>query len=967
MFLLENRAAKKSIFVLIILLYFLVGEAQEKVLLFDDFWNLTLSNRKEAVYTPVWEQVDSPLLTPEDDGLGNIVLKPGRISMRTGDKGWEDYQAEIKFRLLPKVGDKLYQIALNVRCDDLNPKGKYTFCLQDDLEKGMSFQVRNDKHEVLADYEFRGTPQEILGSAWHSLRVKVIGNAVTAYLDDIEVGSILAKEISPKGNIFFSWENYQDSINEVVGEVAYVKVVKVQQEETTDIGLQIDKETMRDLWYQKTIGKNLALGKKCTLSPTPTYSLTKSQSDPWDLTDGELACKLRRDERIWWDPKSVGWYDHPFAYIGIDLEEEKSIGRVVMRVLGGLEQEMLTFPKKIEVLLSADGDNYFSVSEWQKARLEDSGYAYLPEDGRHYVYPFSFDCGNRLARYVVVKIESAGFLFLDEIAVMEGSYPSNSVSDGATRASFKLDSAIMWSEVDKLWICNNMPIYDRVLFADLRDASGRVSLVFELPEGVELVRAFRGWSEKEERVLYKEITYDDKVYGQFIVRITDPKPYESIRVLFSTDWETDVEGEAFLYAQWQDGQQERLAVPIQTYSIKPVEPPKRLHTSIAWMAENNQKNWPDFFEVYKNLGFNAVPFFPRYGIQAEWLKQAREMGFSILYNESPMHEMAYTYNDKKEIYVLNADGTRGRQVSLAYRGQYYQHEMQRVARLSEALRPDWIFFDLELFPNYKSVAKDDQQLLSRMEAEKWESVSEACILLASEMVTDITKAGKSWSSNGMEPKVGFYNVKPPRLYEGIYNFQALYPDIIDIAQPSLYVGGDVVSIGDHIRGVRKELPQSDIIPWLTAGTYGEFSSQTMRDMVLETFFNGSCGITFYSIYDFNSLDFKYTSEAIAIATKVEDIIMGGQLIRDDELSTEDVGTRLTGLKKANGESAILVSNYVDKNEKCISVSYNVSTESKIIDLDDDLVVGIITPEEPTFEVKISSAVRSKAFAIIPVN
>ena len=37
-------------------------------------------------------------------------------------------------------------------------------------------------------------------------------------------------------------------------------------------------------------------------------------------------------------------------------------------------------------------------------------------------------------------------------------------------------------------------------------------------------------------------------------------------------------------------------------------------------------------------------------------------------------------------------------VSLAYRGKYYQNEMKRVAELSEALRPDWIFFDLELFP-----------------------------------------------------------------------------------------------------------------------------------------------------------------------------------------------------------------------------------------------------------------------------
>ena len=102
----------------------------------------------------------------------------------------------------------------------------------------------------------------------------------------------------------------------------------------------------RQLWFDSIVGTNLALGKKCNLSPEPTYKLTRSESDPWDLTDGKLACEKRRDDRIWFDPLAVGWRESPFVYISIDLEEEKSIGKVVLRTLGGRELRLLPFPKE---------------------------------------------------------------------------------------------------------------------------------------------------------------------------------------------------------------------------------------------------------------------------------------------------------------------------------------------------------------------------------------------------------------------------------------------------------------------------------------------------------------------------------------------------------------------------------------------------------------------------------------------
>lgn len=738
----------------------------------------------------------------------------------------------------------------------------------------------------------------------------------------------------------------------------------VQGEESS---FPIDVKTMRILWYEETTGTNLALGKPCVYSPTPDYRLTVNENDPYELTDGKLSGTLTSDA-IWFYETAVGWYDSPYVYISLDLEEVKSIEKVVIRLLGGKEQNMLAFPRRIEILLSDDGINYYKASEWQKTLPGEGAFQYLPEEGKHYVYPFSLDCGNRLARYVVVKMESGGFLFTDELAVMEGTYPGNAVVDGLKRIPFKPNSVFLFSESEKLWICNNLTIFDRVLFFDLREGLSPASIVFELPQGYELVKLYRGWSNYAEPIAYKKIASGGKIFNQYTVNIDKPKPYEDIRFLITTNLPSGNVEEAFVYAKWQGGEQEKIPVPIEAYTINPIEPPKRLHTSIAWMGEDYQQDWPNFFNVYRKLGFNAVPFFPRYGVKTDWLNQARANGFSVLYNESPMHQMLARYKHEEEIYVLKADGTRGDQVSLAYRGQFYQKEMQRIAQLSSEVQPDWIFFDLELFVSYLRVAaSQDQQLMQRMAQEGWTSIEEACIELATEMATDITNAAIAWAPEGKKPKVGFYNVKPPAPYGGIHDFFKLYPEVIDLAQPSQYIAGDAAKGGDQIRLIREHLPKSDIIPWLTAGTYGEFPSHIMRDLVLEAFFNGSCGITFYIIYDFNGLDLKYTSEAIAIAAKVEDVIMDGELIDTNEFTAPE-GVRVTGLRKENGEAAILVSDYTKKNAGvAIGVSYNVSAPAQVIDLDDDTIVATITPEKPKFCLTLTENIRSKAFLISPLK
>ncbi|MCX5642509.1 MAG: hypothetical protein NTY10_04685, partial [Candidatus Omnitrophica bacterium] len=97
-------------------------------------------------------------------------------------------------------------------------------------------------------------------------------------------------------------------------------------------------------WLEATVGTNLALGKKVIFSMTPQYDLTsKNGTDATDLTDGALA--TYPEDKIWFDDKAVGWWLGSRATEGInlllDLGKESKVDRVVIRCLGGSEQNSL--------------------------------------------------------------------------------------------------------------------------------------------------------------------------------------------------------------------------------------------------------------------------------------------------------------------------------------------------------------------------------------------------------------------------------------------------------------------------------------------------------------------------------------------------------------------------------------------------------------------------------------------------
>jgi hypothetical protein len=154
--------------------------------------------------------------------------------------------------------------------------------------------------------------------------------------------------------------------------------------------------------------------------------------------------------------------------------------------------------------------------------------------------------------------------------------------------------------------------------------------------------------------------------------------------------------------------------------------------------------------------------------------------------------------------------------------------------------------------------------------------------------------------------VGLYNSDPRnKIYNSLFQFDKIYPGIVDIAQPSLYVQGRPEIVAERVRFDYDAMQARRIVPWLSAGTYGEFDPKRMEPMVLESILNGSRGVTYYIFGDFDPMDFYYHSKALASLSPFEKLLQTGKPI---VYKGDNPALHYTAFASAN-EALILVGNY----------------------------------------------------------
>ena len=98
-------------------------------------------------------------------------------------------------------------------------------------------------------------------------------------------------------------------------------------------------------------GKNIALGKKYTLSPAPNYRYCTDPGDATQLTDGKTTKGY-----FWTQQGTVGWSHVPYVAITVDLGRVEPIGGVSFRTAAGAAG--VEWPAAIHILTSDDGKSY---------------------------------------------------------------------------------------------------------------------------------------------------------------------------------------------------------------------------------------------------------------------------------------------------------------------------------------------------------------------------------------------------------------------------------------------------------------------------------------------------------------------------------------------------------------------------------------------------------------------------------
>ena len=664
--------------------------------------------------------------------------------------------------------------------------------------------------------------------------------------------------------------------------------------QTPDLGATPMTRQHRQLWFQRSAGENLALGKPVKFSSIPAYRHTHDANDEYDLTDGRLS--ERRDDTIWHTKDGVCWQSEGIegVQLMLDLGAVYPVDRVVIRLLGGKRWKTFAFPQEIVLVVSEDGHTCYAVASLhglqpaEQAQDGQAGCFYLPESGEAYVYPFMFDKLRTKARYIGLRIKNAtGGVTADELAVIQGNHAVDTVRFDSHRITPMFMSGVSLAPFHGVFsVAANILVPSSFRVSDLRDAGERAippAFVFDVPAGISLL-------ETQGTVSRADILRDDKPYVRWTLagKSRPPKRSSISEVYFRVDDPTGLrDGDrAYLFAQGPGCQTNETAWPIRVLTIPPVPAFTNFHVSLSWMEEKYAVGWPDFFTAWRHLGFNAVSTFPRNWREGRpsaavdaWLTDARARGFKVIYNESPFHVMINKHREANEI-RSSLPGGRFGDACPSYRGPYYREEIQRVRDLHLATKADFVFYDIECWGGGAREAGTCLRCQQGMR-QSGKPLPEYLTDLGMEMLRDMhagIRDGVAQAGLPM-PVIGAYQVQAARdVYQGVFDFAKVYPAYLDVGMPSLYVKGQADVVQNNIRENFKRTGRRAVIPWLSAGTYGEFEPEKIEHCVLEALLNGAAGLTYYWFGDFDSpMDYYYHAKALNLVAPYEGLLQHGTL------------------------------------------------------------------------------------------
>ncbi len=684
---------------------------------------------------------------------------------------------------------------------------------------------------------------------------------------------------------------------------------------------------------------DLAKGKAVAFSPEPGYSLTKKGgTDQTDLTDGKLG--KRPDHRLWFESAAVGW-SYPGRFnLAVDLGKACDIDEIAIRLQngsapGGGRQ----FPGWVEAFVSTDGAHYTKVgefSQWNRGDFEKFGIG--QGRGTSWVDCLRFKDLKAHGRWVGFRIYGNMTAVSDELYVFgKESAGARAAGSATPPTGFTVTHPQVYFHKPYLEVATNVTLPVPVGL-DTPSAEGSpVTLTLEVPAGLELVGGSVGGVKVEESKPQaadggRRYTFStkegktNKVFG---------------RIYLKADGWKDGQAGALRY-QFGDGkwQSPMLSIPVHAVDIPQTPRLKTIMASLGWW-NSAAVDWPGQLEAFRALGMNTFNVFgmwmPSDPKDPAWanLEEARKAGFFISNIDSPLGPIVKKHKGQKEVYDQFEDGTVGKKLCISYRGKYYQEEIQRFATMMAAVKPDFSSEDIELWgwagPLDSVKCTRCQFDFQKSGLGSWAAWQQS---KGKEMIHDLVTAARKAvkEAGGHDFSTGCYDFRPGHVYQQLFDFNALYPELLNSSQVSTYTSlqaADLEFIGDEARKDRGQLPRSDVMPWLTPGDAGVFPGESFQWALLECYANGSRGIWFWSSRMWDSEDLIAYNRVIRAIAPVEEVIVKGDLVGADA-KVEGEG-RISGMKQGN-RMVLLAADYYGKTGGAVKVRLKVPGDSTLRDL-----------------------------------
>ena len=687
--------------------------------------------------------------------------------------------------------------------------------------------------------------------------------------------------------------------------------------------------TVRDnrrMWFDLTLKrKNLALGKRVKFIPRPRYPLTEDRkgepgNDELDLTDGKLS--THNDDKIWFDRKAVGFFDNSgqkdFSKVlmRIDLGEVCPVDYIALRALGGAVTHF-RFPKKFEVLVSKDGEQFFAASEMNKlapAEASQSDFIttyYYPEDRPYsesvcktFKLPVNAD-----ARYIIVKLSLDVHFFSDEMAVSAAEKKDAQFNRAYRGKGFAVpnDGLTASPRVPELAVIKGVAAPQEIEISDYRTDQGKIreaQVVLDLPEPLTV-----------HNVKAEKITVNGVNFNRFRLPVSSKLKVKYIYILSSNDI-PDRLPPAHIYVEYDGKTGFQQTLPLKIVTLPEFKTFKNLPVCLAWMNSEALLNiYPGFLKNYQRFGFNSIGVFPRYyigrseaakaGLKKKY-EQMRQAGLKIFMNDSAIHEMISKQKKGSEVFCITNSASK--LVCPSYTGKLYRQEMERIARCAVLSKPDHVLLDIECFGS--AFSRSAKECSRCVEAIKKSGLSETEYMYSCgrRILADISDALKKAAKEAgiPMPVLHLYGLDCESHY-GICRFSEVYPSIVKSAQPSLYVGAHPEEIHRSIRTNYRKIGKRDIMPWMTTGCYGEYDSHWVEPMVLEALMNGAGGILYfqYAYFADSPLDFYYHAMAVMKLAPYEDLLTHGEYAEVKDRT----GKMLCSMVRRGNELLLLAGNY----------------------------------------------------------